>query len=78
VKRYVLFHDKRHPKEMGRPNSRPSYLALAREVAASMQNQAKSALLLWYKEVLQVDLPLAGQYHQGQGAATASGGAHAK
>jgi hypothetical protein len=52
-----------------------THLALAGQVAASTQNQAKSALLFLYKEVLQL-IFLGGQYHPGQGAATASGSAH--
>jgi hypothetical protein len=37
-----------------------SHLAVDRDVAASTQNQAKSALLFLYKEVLQIDLPWLG------------------
>ena len=59
VRRFILFHDKRHPKEMGAGEVRDflSHLAVDRNVSASTQNQAKSALLFLYREVLQIQLP---------------------
>jgi len=59
VRRYILFHQKRHPRDMGAPEVTGflSHLALAEKVSASTQNQAKAALLFLYKEVLGVDLP---------------------
>lgn len=59
IKRYIWHHGKRHPKEMGAAQVEDflSHLAVARNVSASTQNQAKSALLFLYKEVLGVDLP---------------------
>ncbi|MEQ1636245.1 MAG: integron integrase [Methylococcales bacterium] len=59
IKRYVLHHAKRHPKEMGAAEIEAylSHLAVARNVSASTQNQAKSALLFLYKEVLEIELP---------------------
>ena len=59
ARRFILFHGKRHPKEMGSAEVEAflTHLALAGQVAASTQNQAKSALLFLYKEVLRVDLP---------------------
>ncbi|MDO8813161.1 MAG: integron integrase [Gallionella sp.] len=59
IKRYIWFHGKRHPQEMGAVEVEAflSYLAVERSVAASTQNQAKSALLFLYKEVLQIELP---------------------
>ena len=59
IKRYILFHGKRHPKEMGAAEVEAflTHLAVAGKVAASTQNQAKSALLFLYKEVLGVELP---------------------
>lgn len=59
VRRYILFHDKRHPKEMGSGEVRDflSHLAVDRKVAAATQNQAKSALLFLYREVLKIELP---------------------
>lgn len=59
IKRYIFFHSKRHPKEMGAAEVEAflTHLAVARNVSASTQNQAKSALLYLYKEVLEIDLP---------------------
>jgi integron integrase len=58
VKRFVLFHHKRHPQEMGVPEIRQYLLHLASydHVSASTQNQALSALLFLYREVLGRDL----------------------
>ncbi len=58
-RRFILFHDKRHPREMGAAEveSFLTHLATERNVSASTQNQAKSALLFLYKEVLGADLP---------------------
>ena len=54
VRRYILFHNKRHPREMGVPEIEAflTDLAINRKVAASTQNQALSALLFLYNEVL--------------------------
>jgi integron integrase len=59
VRRYILFHGKRHPAEMGAPEITRflNFLAVDRRVAASTQNQALSALLFLYREVLAQDLP---------------------
>jgi len=59
IKRYILHHDKRHPKDMGAPEVEAflTHLAVAGNVSASTQNQAKSALLYLYKEVLGIELP---------------------
>jgi integron integrase len=59
IKRYILFHQKRHPAEMGAPEVEAflSHLAVTANVSASTQNLALSAILFLYKEVLQVDLP---------------------
>lgn len=59
IRRFILFHGKRHPREMGAPEveSFLSDLAVAGHVAASTQNQALSALLFLYREVLEIDLP---------------------
>jgi len=58
IKRFILFHDKRHPRDMGPEEIRPflTYLAMTRRVAASTQNQALSAILFLYKAVLQQDI----------------------
>lgn len=59
VRRFILFNDKRHPAQMGvaEVTAFLSYLASGRGVSPSTQNQAKSALLFLYKQVLKVDLP---------------------
>ena len=58
IKRYILFHDKRHPREMGAAEIEAflTHLAVDRNVAASTQNQALSALLFLYRQVLKQDL----------------------
>ena len=58
IKRYIFFHAKRHPREMGEPEIKAflTYLAAQRNVAASTQNQALSALLFLYREVLGLQL----------------------
>ncbi|MFQ6404634.1 integron integrase [Methylophilus sp. 'Pure River'] len=59
IKRYILFHDKRHPRDMGAIEVAAflSHLAIDKQVAASTQSQAKSALLFLYDEVLGQTLP---------------------
>ncbi len=58
IRRFILFHNKRHPSEMSERevNAYLTYLAVARHVSASTQNQALSALLFLYKEVLEQPL----------------------
>ena len=59
VRRFILFHDKRHPREMGAPELTAflSDLAVQRNVAASTQNQALHAILFLCRDVLKIDLP---------------------
>ena len=59
VKHFIRFHRYRHPADMGAAEVEAflTDLAVRRNVSASTQNQALSALLFLYKEVLQVDLP---------------------
>ena len=59
VKRYILFHHKRHPREMGGKEVEAflSHLATHGHVSSSTQNQALSALLFLYREVLGQSLP---------------------
>lgn len=59
VRRFVNFHQRRHPRELGPEHVEAflTHLAVRRNVAASSQNQAKSALLFLYKEVLGSELP---------------------
>jgi integron integrase len=63
AKRYILYHNKTHPQEMGKKEIEEflTYLARDRKVSASTQNQAKSALLFLYKEVLGITLPWVGE-----------------
>lgn len=62
AKRYILFHRKRHPVEMGLPEIEIflSHLASNQKSSASTQNQALSALLFLYKNVLdkRIDVPV--------------------
>ena len=57
-KRYILFHNKQHPREMGVPEIEAflTHLAVGQNVATSTQNQALSALLFLYRQVLRQDL----------------------
>jgi len=59
IKRFILHFGKRHPRELGAPEVEVflTHLAVAGKVAASTQNQAKSALLFLYREVLEIELP---------------------
>jgi integron integrase len=59
VRRFILFHDKRHPRELGAVEVEAflTHLAVAGRVAAATQNQALSALLFLYREVLGIQLP---------------------
>ncbi|MGH9399563.1 MAG: phage integrase N-terminal SAM-like domain-containing protein, partial [Thermoanaerobaculia bacterium] len=59
IRRFILFHNKRHPMEMGEPeiNAFLSHLAVRGRVAASTQNQALSALLFLYRNVLEKPFP---------------------
>ena len=58
IKRFILFHNKRHPKDMGEKEISQyiSYLAVKRNVAASTQNQALNAIVFLYKQVLKREL----------------------
>ncbi|MDI1232593.1 MAG: phage integrase N-terminal SAM-like domain-containing protein [Methylobacter sp.] len=59
IKQFILYHHKRHPLEMGAIEVEAflTYLATQRHVSSSTQNQALSAILFLYREVLAVDLP---------------------
>jgi integron integrase len=59
IRRFILFHDKRHPANMGAAEVEAflTHLAVEGRVAASTQNQALSALLYLYREVLSIELP---------------------
>jgi site-specific recombinase XerD len=57
IKRYIFFHNKRHPVEMGAKEISQylSHLAVQAKVASSTQNQALCAIVFLYKQVLEVD-----------------------
>ena len=59
IRRFILHFGKRHPREMGAAEVEQflSHLAVVGQVSASTQNQARSALLFLYKEVLGIELP---------------------
>ncbi|MBC2696554.1 MAG: integron integrase [Desulfobacteraceae bacterium] len=58
IKRFILFHNKRHPSEMDETyvSEFLTFLAVKRHVAASTQNQALSAILFLYRDVLKQEL----------------------
>jgi integron integrase len=58
IRRFILFHGKRHPEEMGAAEVSAFLTALATQagVSASTQNQALSALLFLYREIVRRDL----------------------
>jgi integron integrase len=59
IRRYVNYHDRRHPRGLGPEGVEKflSYLAVGAKVSASTQNQALQALLFLYRQVLEVELP---------------------
>lgn len=59
IRRFILFHGKRHPLDMGAREVEQflTHLAVDRQVAASTQNQALAAILFLYRDVLDRDLP---------------------
>ena len=63
IRRFILFHGKRHPREMGATEvgSFLSHLAVQRHVASSTQNQALNALVFLYGQVLHLDLGQIGE-----------------
>jgi site-specific recombinase XerD len=58
IKRFILFHGKKHPREMNEHHIRDylSHLAVERKVAASTQNVALAAILFLYRDVLKQKL----------------------
>ncbi len=58
IRQYILFHHKKHPSELSNKDLTAflSHLAVERKVAASTQNQALSAILFLYREVLNLEL----------------------
>lgn len=59
IREYILFHNKKHPTDMGVNEIREylTHLAVEKNVAASTQNVAFNALLFLYKQVLGIELP---------------------
>jgi integron integrase len=59
IKRYIFYHNKRHPREMGRKDIEKflSHLVMDRNVAPSTQNQAFNAILFLYRNLLEMDMP---------------------
>ncbi len=59
IRRYIYFHKKRHPKDMSKNEVEAflTFLAVKKNVAASTQNLALSAILFLYKDVLEIELP---------------------
>ena len=59
AKRYILFHGKRHPAEMGKEEVEAflSHLAVKHNVSSSTQSQARAAIIFLYREVLDSELP---------------------
>jgi site-specific recombinase XerD len=59
IKRFILFHGKRHPSEMGAQEIQSflTHLAVEKNVSASTQNQAFSTILFLYRDVLHQELP---------------------
>ncbi len=58
IRRFILFHNKKHPKDMGQKEVEAflTYLAVEAQVAAATQNQAFNALLFLYEKVLELDV----------------------
>jgi integron integrase len=59
IRRFVVFHGKRHPRELGEPeiNAFLTHLAVREKVASSTQSQALAALLFLYRHVLEIPFP---------------------
>jgi site-specific recombinase XerD len=59
IRRFIIFHQKRHPRDLGKAEITRflTWLATHRRVAASTQNQALCALLFLYRHVLEQDFP---------------------
>jgi integron integrase len=58
IKRYIIFHNKQHPKDLNTPHIEAflTHLAVDLNVAASTQNQALAAILFLYQQVLHIEL----------------------
>ena len=69
IRRFILFHNKRHPRELGVEAIRAylAHMAIEEHVAASTQNVALHALLFLYREVLAIELPDLGAIERARG-----------
>ena len=58
IKRFIFFHDRKHPKDLGEKHISAflTHLAVQRKVASSTQNQALCAIIFLYKEVVKKDI----------------------
>ncbi len=65
IRKFILFHQKRHPQDMAEPEIKQflNYLADNQKVAASTQNQALSAILFLYKKVLRKEIGFVQDIH---------------
>jgi integron integrase len=59
IRRFIIFHDRRHPETLGGQHVEAflSHLAIERQVSAATQAQALAAILFLYKQVMKLDLP---------------------
>jgi integron integrase len=58
IRRFIVFHGRRHPRDLGAPEISAflTWLAVEQHVAASTQNQALSGVLFLYRNVLRLDI----------------------
>jgi len=58
IKRFILFHNKQHPSNLGTSEIRSfiNYLAIKKKVSASTQNQALQSILFLYKQILKTEV----------------------
>lgn len=68
MKGFILFHGKKHPRDMGAEEVQTylSHLASARNVAKATQNQALNAIVFLYRDVLNVELGMIGEIERPQ------------
>ncbi|WP_409202345.1 phage integrase N-terminal SAM-like domain-containing protein [Suttonella sp. R2A3] len=61
---YVLFHNKKHPKDMGKPEIEAFLTSLAKQsMAATTQNQALNAIMFLYNDILGISMKEANRNH---------------
>ena len=66
IKRFILFHEKRHPASIGVPvvHAFLSHLAVEQQVAASTQRQALGAIVFLYRDILDRAVSWLGRSHE--------------